>query len=239
MTKIDPNRTLASLVNETPSYARAFESLDLDYCCNGDRTLRRACRQAGVDVEAVCEQLVNAREEVETDEQDWETLAELAEHVVSVHHDYLREELPALEDLVTKVDQVHGENHPELHDVAAEFRDLSGEMREHIEEEESELFPIVERLDRGESLTPEQTDTLHEAIRTFEEDHASTADRLDRIAELTDDYAVPEDACASYRAMLERLEELERDTHRHVHKEDNVLFPAAEERLSITGARGD
>jgi regulator of cell morphogenesis and NO signaling len=60
-------------------------------------------------------------------------------------------------------------------------------MREHIEEEETELFPILERLDRGESLTPEQTETLHEAIRTFEEDHASTADRLDRIAELTND----------------------------------------------------
>jgi regulator of cell morphogenesis and NO signaling len=127
MTEIDPNRTLASLVEETPAYASAFESLDLDYCCNGDRTLTRACRQAGVDVEAVREQLVDASEHVETDEQNWETLAELAEHVVSAHHDYLREELPTLEDLVMKVDQVHGENHPELHDVAAEFRDLHGD----------------------------------------------------------------------------------------------------------------
>jgi regulator of cell morphogenesis and NO signaling len=50
---------------------------------------------------------------------------------------------------------------------------------------------------------------------------------------------VSDDACASYRAMLERLEELERDTYRHVHKGNNVLFSAAEDRLSITEAPGD
>ncbi len=41
------------------------------------------------------------------------------------------------------------------------------------------------------------------------------------------DYVVPDDACASYRACYEALEELEADTHLHVHKENNRLFPMA------------
>ncbi|WP_436928729.1 iron-sulfur cluster repair di-iron protein [Halosimplex halobium] len=236
MTEIDPDRTLASLVEETPACARAFESLGLDYCCDGDRTLATACDQADLAVDEVRARLRETRDREADADYDWTDLADLADHVVETHHDYLREELPALEDLVAKVARVHGENHPELRELEAEFADLAGEMREHIEEEETELFPVVERLDRGESLGPDEAARLREAIRTFEDDHAATADRLDRIAELTDDYAVPGDACASYRSMLERLERLERDTHMHVHKENNVLFPRAAERLPADSA---
>ena len=46
---------------------------------------------------------------------------------------------------------------------------------------------------------------------------------------LTGDYVVPADGCASYTALFLGLEELEADTHLHVHKENNVLFPAVEQ----------
>ena len=42
---------------------------------------------------------------------------------------------------------------------------------------------------------------------------------------LASDYVVPADGCASYTALFPGLEELEADTHLHVHKENNVLFP--------------
>lgn len=228
---IEADRTLAALVEETPAFARAFESLGLDYCCGGDRTLAEACSAADLDVESARAALADVETDPESDDYEWETLAELADHVVETHHDYLREELPALETLVTKVSNVHGETHPELQEVETVFLELAEEMREHIEEEETELFPILETIDRGESPSAEETERLREAIRTFEDEHAATADRLDRIAALTDEYVVPEDACASYRSTLDRLERLERDTHVHVHKENNVLFTEVESRL--------
>jgi len=234
MTDIDPNRTLASLVEESPARARVFESLGLDYCCGGDQTLATACAEADLDVDDVRDRLAEARDRSDGDAADyeWEALEDLADHVVDQHHDYLREELPKLGDIVETVADVHGENHPELREVEVEFRDLAAEMREHIDEEEEELFPVVGKLDRGEPLSADEAGRLREEIRTFEEDHAATADRLERIAELTDDYAVPEDACPSYQSMLERLDTLERDTHMHVHKENNVLFERASERLA-------
>jgi len=234
MTDIDANRTLASIVEETPAYARAFESLGLDYCCGGDQTLADACEEARLDVDDVRDRLAEARDydDGNTDDYEWDDLVDLADHVVETHHDYLREELPKLGDIVETVAEVHGESHSELRDVETEFRELAAEMREHIDEEEEELFPVVGKLDSGEPLSTDETGRLREAIRTFEEDHAATADRLERIAELTDDYAVPEDACPSYRSMLNRLEHLERDIHMHVHKENNVLFEHADEQLA-------
>lgn len=209
-----------------------FESFDIDFCCIGDRPLADACAAAGVDEDAEREALADARPEEDREEaSDWETPSELIDHIVTRHHEPTREELSALDELVGKVRRVHGENHPELSDVEREFDALAAEMREHTAEEESEVFPVIEKLDAGESVDAGERETLRAAIDDLEDDHEETAERLERLSELTDGYAVPPDACTSYRSMLERLHALERDTHMHVHKENNVLFPAVEERL--------
>jgi regulator of cell morphogenesis and NO signaling len=60
-------------------------------------------------------------------------------------------------------------------------------------------------------------------------EHDEVAGALARLRSLTGGYEPPADACNSYRAMLERLRTLEVDLHRHVHEENNVLFPRARE----------
>lgn len=239
-TSVDPDRRLGDLVEETPAFARAFESLGIDYCCGGDRSLAETCREEGLDVAEVRERLADAEHEGGDERREWESMTELVEHIVATHHQHLREELPELEDLVWTVRNAHEGAHPELREVELEFTALATEMRSHTDEEETEVFPIVEKLDRGERLDDAEVERLRAALRDLEADHEETAGHLDRIAELTDDYAVPEDACPKYRSMLDRLEALERDTHLHVHRENNVLFEAAESELQAqlgTGRR--
>lgn len=118
-------------------------------------------------------------------------MADVVDDVVATHHQHLREELPALGELVEKVRGVHGDTHPELAEVEGEF----------------------------------------DALADLETDHEATAEHFERIADLTDDCAPPDDACPRYRSMLEPLDALERDTHMHVHKENNVLFPIVESAL--------
>ena len=43
----------------------------------------------------------------------------------------------------------------------------------------------------------------------------------------TNAFAPPADACTSYTAFYSRLQELEGDLHRHIHLENNILFPRA------------
>lgn len=228
--QLDPDRQLGSLVAEEPRYASVFESFGIDFCCGGDSTLAEACATEGIEIEAVREALQEV-ENTETEHDDWESPSELIDHIVEVHHDFLREELPELESLVETVARVHGDNHPELRTVAEIVPELADEMRTHITEEEEDGFPIIRKLDEGTGLSSDEVATLREEIEQFEDDHEATADRLDRIAELTNGYEVPDDACPSYRSMLARLEDLERNTHMHVHKENNVLFSEAESML--------
>ncbi|MXR52943.1 iron-sulfur cluster repair di-iron protein [Halovenus sp. WSH3] len=225
-TDIDPERELGALVAEQPQYARVFESFDLDYCCGGDESLATACAKEDLSVEEVREALRDIDDG--DDQPEWETPSELVEYIVETHHEYLREELPDLEELVETVSRVHGDDHPELREVDSLFPDLAEEMREHIAEEEEEGFPIIRKLDRGEELSADERATLRAELDHYESDHEETAARLDRIAELTNGYEVPDDACPSYRSMLARLEDLEEDTHMHVHRENNVLFPEVE-----------
>ncbi|RQG98863.1 iron-sulfur cluster repair di-iron protein [Natrarchaeobius oligotrophus] len=241
-TAIDPDAELATLVETDLAYARAFESLGLDYCCGGDRSLADACDEADLDLEFVLERLERARgdggvagelsaENAASRDPDWNSLTELANLIVRDHHGYLRDELPELRALVEKVARVHGESHPELRDLETTVDDLAAELSEHIVDEEVDAFPLIKKVDAGRPLTDAEESRLRGEIDALETDHDETAAALERIVDLTDGYAVPEGACGSYRSMLERLERLERNTHLHVHRENNVLFPRAEALL--------
>ena len=52
--------TLATLVTENPAAARVFERHGLDYCCHGQRSLTDACRDAGLDVDAITQELAKS-----------------------------------------------------------------------------------------------------------------------------------------------------------------------------------
>lgn len=221
MTGLTPDARVADLVLEQPGRARVFERLGIDYCCGGDTPLSSACAERGLDVDSVLAELDTAPGA--PDERDWSTatLAELSAHIVDEHHGYLREELPLLRALVEKVARVHGDRHPELADVHSTFAALADELEHHLAEEEDAVFPTLVALEAGTPVA------LDEPIAHMVREHEEVATGLERLRELTAGYEPPSDACTSYRAMLDRLRALETDTHRHVHKENNILFRRA------------
>ncbi len=230
-THIDDQREVGQIVRDHPSVGSVFETFGIDYCCNGDRSLREAATAEGVDPTQLIRELESSTAEEETPEK-WDSLEELIEHVESTHHDHLRGELPSLSELVAKVRVVHADDHPELAAVHRTFNDLADEMLTHIREEEVNAFPIIVKVDRGEPLNEDEQRRLQEELRGLEEDHEDTAANLDRLDELTEGFTVPDGACPSYELMLERLAGLKSYTHQHVHKENNVLFRDVESQLA-------
>src|SRR5690625_253952 len=90
--------------------------------------------------------------------------------------------------------------------------------------------PIIRKLEADpSSVSP---GAISEPIERMEAEHDEAGDGLASLRRLTSGYAAPEDACGSYRAMLGGLEQLERDMHQHVHKENNILFPRAMARAN-------
>ncbi|MFN7148185.1 MAG: iron-sulfur cluster repair di-iron protein [Microthrixaceae bacterium] len=233
-TGIDPELTLGALVNQQPGSARVLESFGLDYCCGGRQSLLDACRTRGVAVEDVAAALDHIGPEISP---DWVAMtpAALVDHLESTHHRYLHAELPRLDALAEKVAAAHGGRHPELLDVLADVKDLRDDLEPHLFKEEKVLFPMIRELCAADAAVTFHCGTLGNPISMMLIEHDRAGSLLEQLRERTDGYAVPADGCASYQALYDGLAELETDTHLHVHKENNLLFPAVlelESRIS-------
>lgn len=225
MTAITPDTTLADIVTNHPDLARELERRSLDYCCGGRTSLSDACAEFGLDPQTTAAELSS----VTTATPDpWADLgpAELADHVESVHHAYLHEEMPRLSMLAEKVATVHGPNHPELLGVRDTYAELAADLEPHLAKEEQVLFPAIRRL-AGAVGTPGSAMPLQGPISVMMSEHDTAGELLARLRDLTDGYSTPADGCASYHALYDGLAQLEADTHLHVHKENNRLFPMA------------
>ena len=233
---IDPRSSLADLVTERPRRAAILEELGLDFCCGGDRTLAEACAEARLDVATVVDRLSGAADDPPA---DWSSMEppELIDHLEATHHAYLRAALPQLTQLAEKVAGVHGDTHPELHDVARTHAELRADLEPHLLKEEQVLFPMVRELYATTDVPAFHCGSLRNPIGVMEAEHDRAGALLARLRSLTSAYTPPSDACASYTALYAGLAELEADTHLHVHKENNLLFPAvvAEEMRRAAG----
>ncbi len=231
MTILTPEIAVGKLVAERPRRARLFDQLGIDYCCGGRAPLARACAEKGLDVEEVLRKLAALdNENAEVDQRDDAiptTASELADHIVGVHHAYLRRELPRLAELADTVVRAHADRHPELRAVRDVLESLRQELELHMRKEENVLFPIIAQLETATVLPRFHCGSVSNPIQVMEHEHGDTGIALARLRELTDDYTAPADACSSYQALLSGLADLETDLRRHVHKENEVLFPLA------------
>jgi regulator of cell morphogenesis and NO signaling len=238
---IATTKTVGEIAAETPNATREFEKLGIDYCCGGSRTLGDACTAAKIPVAEVLARLEKSVTVTTSgDSRDWQNqpLADLIAHITSTHHVFVREECPRIETLAGKVLGVHGKNHPELLQVQQIFSVLSEELSVHLMKEEQALFPYIVRLEEsfvaGEAAPPAMFGTVVNPVRMMMQEHDGAGEALRTLRSVTHDYAIPADACISYRTLYQALQGFEADLHQHIHLENNILFPRA---VAIEGKR--
>ena len=224
---IDPGFSLGELVAERPVRAQLFEHLHLDYCCGGHQTLAAACTKRGLDLDEVLAALETLEERglqrVDVERRDWRKAgaAELCAHIVTVHHDGLREAFPRIERLLATVVRVHGGSAPQLRDAQRRFSEIRSELEPHLASEENVLFPACIASDQTGSPVEELMLEEHES------EHAALGRALVALRILCGDYDRQAALCNTHRALLDALEAYEQDLHRHVHEENNILLPRA------------
>ncbi len=216
---------VSAIVRENPALSRVFEGIGIDYCCAGAIPLDEACRKQGLDT-ATLVTVLNSQPPAQNGDArvDGLSVRELIEHIVSTHHAFLRREVPRLQQLTQKVAQGHGVDDPRLVEVAKAFHTLALELMPHQDTEENEVFPHLTDgvMDGGNG---NGTADVSERLAALETEHELVGGLLAQIRELTDGYEPPEWACNTTRAMFHGLAELEADVHRHIHKENHILFP--------------
>jgi regulator of cell morphogenesis and NO signaling len=214
---------VADIAAHHPRSIDVFERHGIDFCCGGRRSLGEACRERGAAVEAVANEIAAAAaREVPEDRVFTDApLGTLVDHIVSRYHAPLREDLERLGRMADKVAEVHAARHPELSELARVYGGLRDELVPHLGAEEERVFPALRRLVEPGTGAAEVQSALH----GLEEDHDRAGVALARLRALSRGFAVPDDACTTYRALYEGLARFERELHEHVHLENNVLFP--------------
>lgn len=227
-------KTVREIALEAPVTTRVFEEFKIDYCCGGRKMFLDACRDADAEPEIVLEKIERVLQSGETVETNWlqtATLTELIEHIEQKHHVFTREEIENLPPLMEKVVRVHGANHPELSWLKDALRALCEDLTPHLMKEEMILFPYIRELEANLSTntrpSPPCFGTVQNPVRMMMMEHDTAGEILRKMRRISNDYALPESACPSCTALFNRLEAFELDLHRHIHLENNLLFPKA------------
>jgi regulator of cell morphogenesis and NO signaling len=227
-------QAVSEIAIENPASTRVFESLGIDYCCGGKIPLKDACFKANVSMETVLQLLDNLKEAAgQAQPEKWvgAPFAELTSHIVSEHHDYVRAEGPRLIALLQKVKARHEWVHPEVTTINDVFATLFQELSIHMLKEEQVLFPYLNSMDSavkaGKAAPPAFFGSVRNPIGHMLAAHNDAGDSLARISTLSNGYQAPPDGCPTFRALYHGLAEFERNLHRHLHLENNILFPRA------------
>ncbi|MFA4924489.1 MAG: hemerythrin domain-containing protein, partial [Ignavibacteriaceae bacterium] len=156
-------------------------------------------------------------------------LDKLVDYIIETHHSFVKEKLPFITELGNKVVNAHGEHHPEVKEIAELFRGVKVEFEGHLVKEEMILFPQIKKLaevKRGSAQYQRPPfGTIANPIRVMEAEHENAGAAFDSIKQLAQNYNPPADACNTFKVYYAELENFENDLHKHVHLENNILFP--------------
>jgi regulator of cell morphogenesis and NO signaling len=234
-TEGEADETLGEIAAKDLRKAEVFKKYGLDFCCGGKKTVKEACAEKGIDVTKVEQELQNSDKSSFTAKplpyNDW-NLDFLADYIVNTHHSYVKKTIIDIRNYAEKVAKVHGAHHPELLRINQLAQEVCDEMSSHMVKEETVLFPYVKQLVAAKNNGQRKVQfgnlqTVETPINMMEMEHELVGGNMDEIRKITNNYHLPEDACASYSFLFKTLDEFENDLHVHVHLENNILFPKA------------
>lgn len=233
-------QTIGEIVARDYRAAGVFKKFGLDFCCGGKQTVFEACEKKGVDLQKLNKELekLNQQDGGSHNYNDWSPSL-LIDYIIERHHEFVRIKLPEIETYAKKVAKVHGSRNQELNEILYEFLMLKDELLNHLEKEETILFPyikaLVEAQKKEETVETPHFGTVENPVAMMESEHDEAGESMAKIQKLSNNFTPPEDACATYRVLFQNLEGFQDDLHKHVHLENNVLFPKAldlEKRLN-------
>lgn len=222
--------TIREIVEESPATLGVFRKFGIDICKHGSATLETVSESLHISHEQLNEKLNEAQHPESVTAPQELSAVKLIQHIVRTHHQYVRRELPALVEIANRVAVRHGEHTPSLVKVKKLVNTLHDELLAHLAKEEEILFPYIAELEHAKP-----GEVVHGCFRTvnmpifmMHREHDDTLHTFAELRSLTNDFLVPPEACTKYRALFNGLKAFEDDISRHIHLENDLLFPRAQ-----------
>lgn len=225
--------TIGEMVTKDYRKAQVFKSFGIDFCCGGKKTLTEVCAKKGIDTESLQKALELLKEAPVTSDNDYNKWNPgfLTDYIINTHHQYVKDNTTFILELANKVASAHGAQHPETIRVAEIFAKVASDLTLHLMKEEKVLFPFIKEMsdvqDKAGRLSESAFGAVANPIQMMESEHEEAGEALQTIRELTGNFTLPAGACNSYTILYKKLDEYENDLHKHVHLENNILFPKA------------
>lgn len=228
--KITEQSIIGEIVAKNYKTAAVFKDYGIDFCCNGNRTIHAACVEKNIPTKTVIERLESALQNTAQSEIDFNLwpLDLVIDYIEKKHHRYVTDKILEIRPYLQKIVAVHGSQHPELNEIETLFLQSADDLTIHMKKEELMLFPYIRKMS-AHPTNPVQAPfgTVKNPIAMMHHDHDEEGDRFRKISQLSQNYTTPENACNTYKTTFALLQEFEDDLHRHIHLENNVLFPKA------------
>jgi regulator of cell morphogenesis and NO signaling len=227
------NKTIGSFVAQDFRTAAVFTKYQIDFCCKGNRTIDEVCEKQKIDADVLLQNVYDVLQSESGNTIDFNSwpLDLLVDYIEKTHHRYVEDKTGVLVKFLDKLCSVHGSGHPELFKINELFMAGAGELSQHMKKEELMLFPFIKRMVKTKEsngiLSQPSFGTVSNPIAMMMQEHDNEGERFREIALLTNNYTPPSDGCTTYKVTFAMLKEFEEDLHKHIHLENNILFPKA------------
>jgi regulator of cell morphogenesis and NO signaling len=232
----DFNKTVSEIVRADYRTADVFKKYGINYCCGGKLPLTEACVVQNIDIQNLQEELTRATKTISLPNtlqyNQWK-VDFLIEYIINVHHEYVKQSIPALEESLLSFINGHLKQHPELSEVQQIFQELVQLVLRNNQQEEEIIFPYIKLIanayNRKESYGGLFVKTLRKPLSNLEAENNKISSLLNQLRSLTHNYVFPENTCTNHRVVFHKLREFDNDLVQHKHLENNILFPKAVE----------
>jgi regulator of cell morphogenesis and NO signaling len=225
--------TIGSFVAKDFRTAAVFTKYQIDFCCKGNRTINEVCEKQNINADILIQNVFDVLQSEDNNTIDFNSwpLDLLVDYIEKTHHRYVEEKSVILMQFLNKLCSVHGANHQELFKINELFTECVRELSQHMKKEELMLFPFIKRMVKTKEsdglLSQPSFGTVSNPIAMMMQEHDNEGERFREIATLTNNYTAPSDGCTTYKVTFAMLKEFEQDLHKHIHLENNILFPKA------------
>lgn len=234
-TGITEDSCAADIVKQHYRTASVFKKHGIEYCCGGKWPLKMVCETKELDKEDLLVELKNATRNIAIPStlpfEDWK-IDFLTDYIINIHHQYLRQSLPAMAEQIKRFADEHRSKYPQLSEVETQFNYLHKTMIPHLQQEEEIIFPYIRQIAHAYESKETYARLLVRTLRKPVEDimhqeHEVLEKVLRKFRSLTNNYTPPEASCTSHRLSYSLLRELDDDLVQHVYLENEILFPRA------------
>ena len=213
--------------------ASVFEKLEIGYCCGGNWSLESVCLMKGIEVEKVIADIQNTTRNIQISPiipfEKW-NIDFLIDHIIHIHHYYLKQTLPEIDKLLTRFVRKHEEKLGFPDKLLSQYHIIQTSLFQRMEEEETVIFPYIRHLNHAYESNDSYAGLLVKTLRkpipkVVANEHDIIHSGLHTLRQLTSDYSVPPKACTSHHVVFSKLAELDNDITQHLFLENETLFP--------------